>query len=425
MAGYAAIVFLLLRAFDLNPTGPIRIGDILPAQRFWTEHTRVVHGIGYDGQWFFYLAHDPFLRAPDPEAFLDLPAYRAARILYPLLAWLLALGQPAAIPWALLAVNLLAVLGGTLACLDVLRRLGASRWLALGYAFSPPVMIGVSASLAEPTALALVAGGVALALRRHHWLAGAVLALAVLAREPSMLVPAGFGLYALARREWQRGAAYLLPLAVPVGWHLVILARLGVLPSAQSPDNFGMPFGGAYYRLGLLLGWHPPLLGEPGPPTTNVMAEVVIILASAAIILVGLLKVLERRDAFAWLLWLQAALALGTGPLVWADLYSYGRVLGLLYLTFGLMLLTAPRRKARWAAPLHEWTTNVPGRAIFSRQGDTAVPLAVPAALSALKRSENSSWCAEADPVGHPPRKGGGHRAGHRSTLPQPAGPEE
>lgn len=388
--GYVGVVVVALRPYDFNPTGPIRIGTMLPAERFWTPTTRVEPGVGYDGQWFFYLAHDPLLRAPDPEQFLDLPAYRYARILYPTLAWMLAFGQPAAVPWALLAVNLLAVLGGTVACLDLIRQLGASRWLVLAYAFSPPIMIGVSAMLAEPTALALVAAGLALALRRRHWLAGLVLALAVLAREPSILVPLGLGAYALGRLDWRRGAAYLLPLAAPVAWHLWIWAKLGSLPSGQSPGNFGVPFGGAYYRLGLLLGWHPPMLGEPGPPA-NALSEAAIVVTSAAIIVVGLLKILQRRDAFAWLLWLQAALALGTGPLVWADLYSYGRVLGLLYFAFGLMLLTNPRRADRLPSRLHEWTIPVPDATILASRLTFPVPSSLAPTFSTMKRSEKRS----------------------------------
>jgi len=390
LVGYGLITFAMLRAFDFDPTGPIRIGDLLPAERFWTATTRVVPGVGYDGQWFFYLAHDPLLRASDPESFLDLPAYRSARILYPALAWLVALGQPAALPWSLLAVNLLAVLGGTAACYDLLRQLGANRWLVLGYAFSPPILIGVTAVLAEPTSFALVAAGLALALRGRHRTAGVVLALAVLTREPSLLVPLGLGLYALGRWDWRRGAAYLLPLALPIGWHVWIWARLGVFPSAQSPTNFGVPFGGAYYRLGLLLGWHGPMLGEP-VPSSNVLAEAAIVAVSAAIVVIGLMKVLERRDVFAWLLWLQAALALGTGPLVWADLYSYGRVLGLLYFTYGLMLLTDSRRRAWCPVRLHEWTTFVPGRAILLYHSFAPVTSFVAPAFSTMKRTERPS----------------------------------
>jgi hypothetical protein len=203
-------------------------------------------------------------------------------------------------------------------------------------------------------------------------------------------VPIGFGLYALGFRDWRRGLAFLLPLTVPIGWHLWVWARLGALPSVQSPPNFGIPLGGAYYRLGLLLGWHLPMYGEP-VPTVNIFGESVIIVGSVLVIVVGLLKVLARRDVFAWLLWLQAALTLGTGPLVWLDLYSYGRVLGLLYLTFGLMLLTNPRRTNLLPGRLREWTMDLPGRTIFTRPSSSPVPSMIGPAFSTVKRSERQS----------------------------------
>jgi hypothetical protein len=389
---YLVIAFFLLRAFDFNPSGPIRIGGFLPAaEQFWTPGTRVDRdGVGYDGQWFFYIAHDPLLREPDPASFLDLPAYRYARILYPTLAWAAALGQPAALPWALLGVNLLAVILGTAATFDILRTVGGNRWLALVYGFSPPVLIGMLATLAEPTSFALVMGGIALALRRRHALAGLTLALAVLAREPAILVPIGLGLYALGRLNWRRAFRYLAPLALPLSWHLSIWYRLGSLPSAQSPTNFGAPLGGAFYRLGLLLGWHPPMLGEP-VPSGNVFTEAAIIVTCIGIIGIGLTKVLQRRDAFAWLLFLQALLAVCTGPLVWADLYSYGRVLGLLFICYGLMLLTSPqRRTSAWANRI-DWTIDVPDWTILRKQVGRPVTLASKLALSTLKRQEHPS----------------------------------
>ena len=388
VVGYVGVAVAALRPYDYNPTGPIRIGAVWHGgERFWTASTRVEPGVGYDGQWFFYLAHDPLLHTPELTAFFDRPAYRSARVLYPSLAWLLALGQPSALPWSMLAVNLLAVLGGTLACLDILRRLDANRWLVLAFAFSPPFLIGVSAMLSEPTALALIPAGVALALRGRHRSAGAVLALSVLAREPSMLVPLGLGLYALGRLDWRRGAAYLLPLALPIGWHLWVWSRLGSLPSSESGANFAVPFSGVYYRFGVLLGWHPPLLGET-VPSANVLSEALIVATSAAIIVVGLLKIVERRDAFAWLLWLQAALAVMTSPDIWVDLYSYGRALGPLYLAFGLMLLTDPRRVGKLPSRLDEWTIPVPSPARLRRWFSLPVTSQVSDPLSTMKRSE-------------------------------------
>ncbi len=310
---YLGMLFVLLRLFDFNPTGPIHIGAHLPAERFWNEQTIVERdSAGYDGQWFFYLAHDPALRADDPYAFLDFPAYR------------------------------IGALAGTIAAVDILRSLGASRWLALAFALSPAILIGLATDLAEPTAFALVAAGVALYLRRRHGWAGLVLGVGALAREVSALVPLAFAAHAAMRKNWREAAAYSMPLMIPIGWHCWIWMRLGALPFVEAPHNFGLPLSGAVYRAGFLLGIQPPLLGEPAP-FRNVSLELTVIGVSIAIMLVGLTKVLRRRDVFAVQLSVHSALGLFTGPLVWTDLFSFARVLGLLYLFYGLALLPAPR----------------------------------------------------------------------------------
>ena len=67
--------------------------------------------LGYDGQFAYWIARDPTPAVTG--AYLDVPAYRYQRILYPLLAWALAAGQAALVPWTLVAVNLAAQLAGT------------------------------------------------------------------------------------------------------------------------------------------------------------------------------------------------------------------------------------------------------------------------------------------------------------------------
>ena len=386
---YGLIAYFLLQAFDFNPTGPIHIGSFMPADRFWNASTRFdPNGIGYDGQWYFYIAHDPLLRAPDPEAFLDLPAYRCARILYPSLAWIGALGQPGALPWSMLGVNLLAVLVGTIGAVDLLRALGGDRWLSLVLALSPAMLLGTLAALTEPTATALIVVGLALAFRGRHTLAGCCLAFAVLAREPALLVPLGTGLYAAGRCDWRRAGQYLVPLLLPIGWHLLIWARLGILPSAQNGNNFDLPFGGPIHRLALLWGWGHETLAAP-MPTQTALAETAIVLASAAIMVLGLTRIFQRRDVLAWLFFLHAALALCTSPAIWTDLYSYGRTLGMLYVCFGMVVLTGPERRSPYWERLDEWARDVPDWTIFKSRVDVAVTLCLGRALSTLKRQEH------------------------------------
>ena len=65
---------------------------------------------GYDGQFVYQIAANPAGAAP----FIDVPAYRYQRVLYPLLARFLAFGQPAIVPWALIVINVVAIGAGTL-----------------------------------------------------------------------------------------------------------------------------------------------------------------------------------------------------------------------------------------------------------------------------------------------------------------------
>lgn len=107
--------------FAGHPSGLFRVGQLSagPAAREWLGFAPYVPAGGgsYDGQYFLFLAYDPFLRH-GVERFLDVPAWRARRIGYPLLAWTLALGARPLVAPALYAVNLAAVL----ACVALLAR---------------------------------------------------------------------------------------------------------------------------------------------------------------------------------------------------------------------------------------------------------------------------------------------------------------
>ena len=109
--------------------------------------------VGYDGQFFLYIARDPAGAVP----YLDNASYRYGRIVYPLAARGLALGRQEAIPLALLVLNLLAVAVGTWAVAAWLRREGFPEWFALLYAAYPGVFFGVWRDLSEPLAYSLAA----------------------------------------------------------------------------------------------------------------------------------------------------------------------------------------------------------------------------------------------------------------------------
>ncbi len=140
---------------------------------------------GYDGQFAYYMALDPSPRQVAP--LLDTPAYRYQRILYPLLARLLAFGSQHAIPWTLLGVNLLAHALGTAALALWLHGRGIWPGFALTYAGWAGLVSGVGLDLNEPLAFALVAASWLSSTRGRSGWAAVLMAAALFTKETAIL----------------------------------------------------------------------------------------------------------------------------------------------------------------------------------------------------------------------------------------------
>jgi len=179
---------------------------------------------GYDGQFAYYIARDPGGSPPC----LDAPAYRMQRILLPVLARVLSLGQTALIPWALVLVNLIALVGGTALLEDLLEAAKASRWFALSYGLYIGVFMAVRLSTTEPLAYGLVIAGIWLGARDRWWAASIALALAVFAKEVAALFAAGYALHFALNRRWRDAARIALVAGVPfAAWQIALADWLG------------------------------------------------------------------------------------------------------------------------------------------------------------------------------------------------------
>jgi hypothetical protein len=113
--------------------------------------------LGYDGQFYHYLAHDPLLRR-NYTTFMDDPRYRSGRILVPGLAFLLAGGRDERIDAAYIAVVWMFVALGAywLGRLAVLYAYPA--WFGPGFALVPAVLVSID-RLTVDVALAACAVG--------------------------------------------------------------------------------------------------------------------------------------------------------------------------------------------------------------------------------------------------------------------------
>lgn len=185
---------------------------------------------GYDGQFTYYIAVNP------GNDYLDVPAYRFQRILLPISGFILSFSQKSLIPFTLLAINLLALAGGTFILEQLLISHKVSRWYAIGYGMS----IGVFGSARLMTTETLAYGLVLLAIwlyQRDKWLWSALIfGLSALSKEMTLIFVAGYFLYFITQKQWMRAILFSLFAGIPfAALQLFLYSQLG---------SFGIGSGG-------------------------------------------------------------------------------------------------------------------------------------------------------------------------------------
>ena len=206
VVGVLAVAYCVLTLMQ-NAWDPLAF--VLIGKQF--DPTHGVRELGYDGQFVYQIAINPAGAAP----FLDVPAYRYQRILYPLLGRALALGNPRVIPWTLILINLASLALGTLATEKIMTDHGRSPWYALAYGAFAGLWLSLRLDLTEPLAFALVQWGVLYFDRARLWPSMLLFALAALGRELTLLFAAACAISLwVGRRRWTAllwGLGALLP----------------------------------------------------------------------------------------------------------------------------------------------------------------------------------------------------------------------
>ena len=193
--------------------------------------------VTYDGHFAYQIA----LRGNQAAPFLDVPAYRYQRILYPLLSRIISFGRAGLVPWVLIGVNVAAIAIGTWAVGKLLSRFGISHWYALIYGLYGGNFVALRTNLTEPLAYTLVALAILAWEKERRWWAVAAFSLAVLTKEVTLIFAAAHAIYALFQREW-RWVAALAATALPfAAYQLVLWAWLGS-PGLGSGGAGATPF---------------------------------------------------------------------------------------------------------------------------------------------------------------------------------------
>lgn len=293
---------------------------------------------GYDGEFYAVLASDPLLRHTSTFRGLDNPAYRATRVLVPLLAWASVGGSARLGPFAYVVWCWALGLAGPAI---VLLWLGAFRWRLLLFALLA-VNAGLVVSLVRATpdaaALAVMLAALLVADRSGRPAVTAVGGtLSVLARETSALAVPGLVWPQLQARQWKRAAVMALAPILAVGsWRLYVRA-VTHRGASSAWGNFGVPFAWLPEKLSRLraAGW------EHGKVEWIGVTWVLLLIGVAASYLVRREKATPALVTFL----LFAALATALNMRVYTEVNAYARVL--IALPF-LAAVLAAEESLRW-----------------------------------------------------------------------------
>jgi hypothetical protein len=310
-------------------------------------HTR---GKGYDGQFYYRFAFDPFNWHLTAYGVTIDHAYRYTRIGYSVVAWLLSGGgHGRVLPLVLVAVNLACV--AAMAGLGAVFARDAGRHALWGLVFAAyfGLVISVGRDTSEPLADACLLGGLLTFRRARYLLAAALISYAVFTNEPVLVLPVALAvtrLWQIGRRRARPGPPDLvwvvpgfLYLLLQLVQRLVVHGQAGGVADASA--NLTWPF--AAFGPGVYRDVHRMSFTHLGTYDYNLIE----FLALAAILVAGCAVLrsttapAHERVAFTGFVLLELVIASGQ---FWDSIFGDGRTFVDAYLMALVLLIAAPGR---------------------------------------------------------------------------------
>jgi hypothetical protein len=279
--------------------------------------------LGYDGQMYHLIAHDPLMRRGAVAA-IDDPALRYRRILVPALAWALALGRDSAVHPAYFAVILGFVFLGVYWLARVMLIQGRHSAWGLTFVLMPAVLVSMDRMTVDVALAALTVGFVLYSDCR--WKVLPILACAALTRETGLLLTAGLCVFLLSRRRFADlvwAAASALP---AIFWYAYVNSHTPQAAATTTPADVAslIPLAGWIERVA-----HPEVYALPRLQALAAIELDYVALAGIALMLghAAWIAWARRWNARAAAIYVfAAAVVLIRSRSVWEDAFSYGRV---------------------------------------------------------------------------------------------------
>ena len=295
---------------------------------------------GYDGQFYRYIAHDPWL-FKGWWKYEDIPVARYRRILVPGLASLLALGRPEYIDLAYRWVILLSIFAGTYWLSSYAVWCGRRPVWGLGFILLPATLISIDRLTVDVALLALCAGFVWYVKSGSRGGLYAVLLSAPLVRETGLLLIGAGCLHALFSRRWRRMLLFATAALPTIAWYWFVAAN--IVPKNRAVEGLLPVWLLRHPLTGAIMGLFP---SEPGVSNSLLLlirgldsAAICGVLLAAGLAVWGLRKWHFDPEQWATLAFVGLMVAV-SAPTYWKDAYGYARTLSPLLFFVGLKVLS-------------------------------------------------------------------------------------
>jgi hypothetical protein len=239
-----------------------RIGDVLEfSPRLNLGPNSVYEGeLGYDGQLFLTLALDPALREPGTLTALDNPRYRYRRILFPFLGHVLVGGNPAAVPYALVILNVFLFAAMAAVAAAIFEAFKKPPFWGLGVMAVPGYWCAFFLATSDLLAGLLLLLSILAVLHNRLGRFAVLYALMILTHETLLLAGGGLMFFLLCKGNIG-GVIKMAAGIIPAGiWNVYVLWRI---PSGEGTsgffENFAWPGAGVADKLQTVLNVYPDL----------------------------------------------------------------------------------------------------------------------------------------------------------------------
>jgi hypothetical protein len=250
---FAVVFTLFVFTFNGEITRFFHIGDVLPLSPFLKrESVQILEGqLGYDGQLFLTIALDPTLKSEGTIKALDNPRYRYRRIGYPLAGYILGLGRPHLIPYALVGLNLFCIPGLVL-LISLVRVQGckddkhapSALWLVA----LPGVWVCLYLTTSDLFVSLLFVAALLLLELHRHLPAAVILCAACLTRETYLAATVAVAGLLLFRRGIRVSAPLFLSIVPPLVWIVFVNTHIQT-GTIGVRENLALPITGIITKL--------------------------------------------------------------------------------------------------------------------------------------------------------------------------------